>query len=258
MAPRPLKRSSAVLGPMGSIKRSTVYNNSMAVQKLDRKLKAYRRQDTEWTQYQIKTTASPTLSTKYIWHLTKVADWTERFGITPAGVPFLHKIDYDLYFKTNDEAGPTTFTVFIVSLRGDTQTQLTENQGTDLQSGLVENVHYITGEEALGGGLVGTSGQVHLNPAFFRVHKRKDFALGEEGFYAGMKLKNMSDSGRRFTGSIKHHKKLVNGRGDFDPAGMSTINNSAKLFLIVFTNNASGLEGSPILDGTCMVTVKST
>lgn len=257
MARRPLKRSAAVLGPQGPAKRSTVYNNSMAVQKLDRKLKAYRRQDTEWTQYQVKTANSPTLSTKYIWHLTKVADWTARFGTSPAGVPYLHKINYDFYFKTADETGPTTFTAFIVTLRKDTQTQLTENLGTDLQSGLVENVHYISSEEAAGGGLAVPSGQVMLNPAFFRIHKRWEFALGEEGFYSGMKLKNMSDSGRRFTGVIRHPKKLMNGRGDFDPAGVSTIDNSAKVFLLVFTNNQSGLEGSPILDGTCMVSIKS-
>jgi len=58
--------------PTGVSKRRVI-NNSMAIQKLDRKLKAYRRQDTEWTQYQTKT-QSPALGNQHIWHLTQISD----------------------------------------------------------------------------------------------------------------------------------------------------------------------------------------
>lgn len=236
--------------------------SSMNVQKLDAKLNRYRRQDTEWTQYQVKTAGSPAIGQVYIWHMTKLSTWIERFGPSPAGVPYLHKIDYDLYFKEGDEAGPTTFTAFLVSLKSDTQTQLCENQGTDLSAGLVENTHYISGQQATDTGLDIGSGQVYLNPAYFRVHKKMQFALGKDMFWTGSgsapQSKNMSDTGRRFTGTIKCNKKLQNGRGNFAPSVMSTCDNSAKVFLLVFSDNASGVEGSPILNGQCMVTVRST
>lgn len=244
------KRSYA---PKGTNKK---YKQSMNVQKLDAKLRRYRRDDTEWSQYQH--TINSDLASVTIWHLTKVSGWAKRFGPDPAGVSELYKIDYDFQFKSATEPGPTTCTAFLVTLKNDTMTQLTENQGTDLQGGLVENVHYINGKQPAGGGLDIQSGQTYLNPSFFNIKKQWHFSVGGRDFSDPDQVQRCCRDMYRFRATCWNQKKLVNGRGAFDPAAMSTINNEAKVFLIVFSDNISTVEGSPRLDATSMITLKST
>jgi len=237
---------------------SKKYKQSLNVQKLDAKLRRYRREDTEYCQYQ-HTLLSGNVGKVSIWHLTKISGWVKRFGPDPSGVTELHKIDYDFQFKAADEPGPTTCTAFLVTLRNDTMSQLTDNMGTDLPT-LVENIHYIPGKQP--GLIAGTwedSGQAYLNPAFFNIKKQWKFSVGSYNYSdpAVTAYSNGRDMSR-FRGSIYHRKKLVNGRGAFDPGTMSTINNEAKVFLLVFSDNISGIEGSPRLDATTMVTLKST
>lgn len=237
-----------------------ILQRSMNVQKLDAKLRSYRRRDTEWTQYQVLT-QSPNLVQKYVWHLTQLDTWTQRFGQTPGGVPYLHSIKYDFDFKCASEAGPTSFSCFLVSLRTDTMSQLVENQGANLQSGLVENIHYMSGQTLDSASQIyTTTGQVELNPMFFKIHKTWRFAIGVETFSSSSNEPSriLSQSHKRITGMLKMNKKLQNGRGNFAPSAMSTCDNSAKVFLLVFNDNLSNLEGSPTLDGQCMVTVRST
>jgi len=233
------------------------YKQSMNVQKLDAKLRRYRREDTEFCQYQ-HTLLSGNVAPVSIWNLTKISGWVKRFGPDPSGVTELHKIDYDFQFKAATEPGPTTCTAFLVTLKSDTMTQLTENQGTDLQGGLVENTHYINGAQPAGGGVYIGSGQTYLNPAYFTIKKQWTFAIGSRDFSEPDQISRCCRDQYRFRGTCYNKKKLVNGRGAFDPGTMSTINNEAKVFLLVFSDNISGIEGSPRLDATSMVTLKST
>jgi len=234
------------------------YKQSMNVQKLDAKLRRYRRDDTEFCQYQ-HTLLAGNVSPVSIWNLTKISGWVKRFGPDPSGVTTLHKIDYDFQFKAATEPGPTTCTAFLVTLRSDTMSQLTENQGTDLQGGLVENVHYIPGKQpGLIAGSFVDSGQAYLNPTFFNIKKQWTFSVGSRDYSEPDQISRCCRDMHRFRGTCYHNKKLVNGRGAFDPGTMSTINNEAKLFLLVFSDNISGVEGSPRLDATSMLTLKST
>ena len=245
--------------PSPQLRQLDRIRKKMNVQKLDAKLRKYRREDTEWTQYQVLA-GSPSLTTKNVWHLTKTSTMVKRFGPDAGGVPYLHKIDYDFQFKCHSEEGPTTFTAFLVTLRTDTMSQLTENQGTDLQGGLLENIHYMNGLQQDNSGVNYTSGQVELNPAYFKILKRWNFAIGVETFStaANEPSRSLDESYRRYTGMVKVNKKLQNGRGNFDPASMSTFQNEAKVFLLTFTDNVTSIEGAPVLDGQCMLTVRST
>ena len=253
-------------GVKRTIHRSQYANNrrkqakaSLTVQKLDARLRAYRRRDTEWTQYQLKTTGDPAITSKYMWHLTSIGNWVKRFGPDPGGIVYTHKIDYDLYFKSNTEAGPTTFSAFIVGLRSDTSDQLIQNNFTS--AGLVENLHFISGQQGDTSGVDYTSGMVYLNPQYFVTLKSWKFTLGPKTQYEGTEVSNVFDklqsgSGKRFCGSIPWRKRLHSGRGNFED--MTACDNNAKLFLFVFTDNLSGLDGSPTLHGHVMATVKST
>ena len=249
---RPLTRHTSILN-------QKVAKTTSNVKSLAAKVRKYRREDTEWTQYQVRA-GSPDLTQKHVWHLTKTSTMVKRFGPDAAGVPYLHKIDYDFIYKCAGEDGPTTFTSFLVMLRPDTMAQLTENQGTDLQGSLLENIHYMNALQTDAGGATYTSGQIELNPAYFKILKRWNFSIGVETFStaANEPSRSLDESFKRYTGSIKVNKKLQNGRGNFDPSSMTTFQNEAKVFLLTFTDNITGIEGSPRLDGQCMVTVRST
>lgn len=254
---RGLKRRQSVLG----VSKKRQLSKSMTVAKLDAKLKAYRRRDTEFTQYQLKTTGNQALNQVHHWNLTDVGNWQKRFGPDPGGMVYGHKIDYDLYFKANTEDGPTTFTAFIVALRPDTADQCIKNNFE--QNGPSENLHYISGQQGdvNGVGLDYTSGQIFLNPQYFIVKKEWTFTLGPLTHYNGSSVNNViaksiNEQSRRFRGSIPWPRRLHSARGNFED--MTTIDNSAKLYLLVFTDNLSAAEGAPTLHGHVMGSVKST
>lgn len=235
-------------------KRRLFPTRPLSVAGLNSKVNRQRRLDTEYTQYQ-NTLPSLGMGATNVWHLTQMSSWVKRFGPDPGGVASLLKLDYDFQFKTDTEPGPTTLTAFLVTLKHDTMSQLTENAGSDLTA-LVENIHYLTGT-APDGGLTITSGQGFLNPVYFNIHKTWKFSLGIKQ-YDSVPTNSRTDRDMyRITGTYYHKRKLVNGRGNFDPALMTTCANDAKVFLIVFSDNISAIEGSPRLDGTCVATVKS-
>ena len=247
--------------PTRGYAKKRLVNQSMTVQKLDAKLKAYRRRDTEYTQYQLKTTGNQNLLKEQVWHLTDVGSWSKKFGPDPGGIVYGHKLDYDLYFKSASEDGPTTFTCFIVGLRPDTADQAIKNNFE--QNGPTENLHYMTGQQGdqAIGGLDYTSGQIFLNPQYFIIKKEWCFTLGPATHYTGSSInnvitKNVGETGKRFRGSIPWNRRLHSARGNFED--MTAIDNASKLYLLIFCDNLSSSEGAPTLHGHVMGTIKST
>jgi len=230
---------------------SKMARQSMAVQKLDSKLKAYQRRDTQWTQYRLQTVPTQAIGQAYMWHLHDKGSWVKTFGPDPGGIVYQSKMEYDINVTIADETDPVTFTAYMVALRPDTADQLMFNNF--LQNGPLVNTHYVAGTQA------GTpplpTGQVYINPQYFIIKKKWVFSLGKNN-YANSVTRDIKDTHKRMVGTIPWSKRLHSGLGDFDDA--TFVDNSAKLFFLLFSDNVSGLEGSPILDGIVMHHVKST
>jgi len=237
----------------GVARANKVARNSMAIQKVDAKLRAYRREDTEYTGYQV-TQQSLGLGFINVMHLTQMAAWTKRFGPDPGGTCSLVKIEMDLHFKCANEPSPVTFSCFLATLNPQNADQITENLGQTL-AGLIQNIHFIDGVAT---GPV-NQGQVYLNPEFFRVHKTWKFTIGTTQLNSTSEAQRSGEfSHKRIVTKLYHQRKLANGRGNFDPSSQSTITNESKVYLIVFTDNLVIDLQYPTLDVNALCTVKST
>lgn len=229
-----------------------VAKQSMAVQKLDSKLKAYQRRDTQWTQYRLETVPTVVIGQAYMWHLHDKGSWVKTFGPDPGGIVYQSRMEYDINVKIAAEVGPVAFTAYMVALRPDTADQLIHSNF--LTNGPIPNIHYVAGtQEGVPTSL--PTGQAYLNPQYFIIKKKWAFHLGKNN-YADSVTRDMKDTNKRLVGTIPWSKRLHSGLGDFDDA--TFVDNSAKLFFLLFSDNVSGFNGSPHLDGIVMHHVKST
>lgn len=214
-------------------------------------IKRKRRQELDWTQFQI--TANNILALPYVvWGISEVTSWTRRFGAAPSGQAMLRKIEVDIQVQINSEPSPVTYSMFLISLKETTSAQLIANTTAAL-SGLVENTHYTLGPAANGG-----RGQAYLNPAFFKIHKTRRFQLsGLKYDTAGDEARNQVGTVKRFAWTIPFKRRLVSGRGSWDE-NISSVPNSARLYVLIFNDNSTVDGESPYMTGNALIHVTSS
>lgn len=214
-------------------------------------IKSKRRQELDWTQFQI--TASNTLALPYVvWGIGEVTSWTRRFGPIPSGQAMLRKIEVDMQVQINSEPSGITYSMFLVSLKETTSAQLIANVTASL-SGLIENTHYTLGPATNGG-----RGQAYLNPAFFKIHKTRRFQLsGLKYDTAGGEARNQEGTVKRFAWTIPFKRRLVSGRGSWDE-DVSSLPNSARLYVLIFNDNSTVDGESPFFTANAQIHVTSS
>jgi len=225
--------------------------NASLIRKNTTKINRMVKLETTYTTYQAKLEAA-NLSHQNTWWVTDPSGWTKRFGPTPGPMAMLTKVEFDLQIVPANESACITYSAFAVMLKKDTMAQIVENQGMGLAT-LVEGIHYTDVDH----GLI-PAGQVILNPDFFHVLKTYKFQIGQELAGAGAEAqRQLSKSVWRKSFKLYPKKLLKNGRGDFDPAVMSTLRNDAQVYFIVFTDNSAADAQHPTLTANCAITVKS-
>ena len=185
--------------------------------------------------------------------MTDPSEMVQKFGPTPGAQATLTKLEVDLQIIPANEPSCITYTAYCVMLKKDTMAQLIENQGQTLGT-LVENIHFTDVTHGVGI----PAGQAFLNPQFFRILKKYTFQVGQElAGDGGNTQKQLSSSVFRKTFTVRPNKLLKNGRGDFDPAAVSTFRNDAQVYFIIFSDNIALDAQYPTITANCMLTVKS-
>jgi len=214
-------------------------------------LKHKRMADLNYTSYQIEATENCT-SAYNVWDMGGLDGWTRRFGPPPAGQAMMRKLEMDVQFVINNEAAPVTFSVFLVSLKGATAAQLQANASANL-TGLDENVHYTRGPASSGG-----HGLVHINRDFFNIHKSSRFQISGTLYdTAASYSREASSSVKRIAWDVNFKRRLISGRGVWDPT-VSAMPQDARMYLLIFNDN-SGADGEyPVMAGNAMWHVTSS
>lgn len=225
--------------------------NAKNIAKNTAKINRLIRQETVWTTYQAKSELLA-LGHQKTWWLTNPAGWTKVFGPEPSDMPTLYKVEVDLSIIPANEPSAVKYSVFVVSLKTDTSSQLTENKGSGLVS-LDQGIHYTD----VANGLL-HAGQVFLNPQFFRVHKQYKFTIGQELAGDGSQAqRQLSASEKRINFTVYPKQLIKNGRGGFDPASTSTFPDAAQLYVFVFSDNQTVDAQSPTMTANASITLRS-
>lgn len=234
-----------------SKRAATAAANARAIAKNQRKINKLIKNETVYTTYQAKL-EDLALGHQKTWWITNPPGWTKVFGPPPGDLPIMQKVELDMMIIPANEPSAVTFTVYVVSLRPETMSQLTENKGPGLVT-LDQGTHYTD----VAHGIL-HAGQVALNPQFFKIHKSYRFTKGQELAGDGSTIqRSLSGSVWRASCVLYPNKLLKNGRGDFDPASTSTFDDKAQLYVLAFSDNSTVDAQSPTLTVNASITLKS-
>lgn len=179
----------------------------------------------------------------------------------------LHRTYTQMRFDVGTELAPIDYTVFIVKVKPNMRQMAYENWGPDLSGFFAPTIAATPTPDAIAFNPINTfdSGLVCINQHVFKVIKQYRFTLGQEGYGSQTPaVRNIRDTVKhiRFTTNYGGRRGITLTRStgevvDGLQTSIRTLNQRARVFCIVVTNNATIDLQTPQVSVTNLHTLSS-